>query len=114
MGPTEPSFLPNLFAAARPGWTVRPNDAGVIGHFTLTGRDPAPVRIDPAVLRRYLLRMLLNADQNRGIDEIVARSWNGPASRAWWWRRARCATPDPTSTRKSAGSLATLLEQTDG
>src|SRR5204863_3524029 len=46
LGKEEPSWLPQLLADAWPGWAFRRNEAALTGHFTLTGRDPAPVRID--------------------------------------------------------------------
>jgi hypothetical protein len=72
MGVEEPSWLPDMLAAAWPGWSVARNEAAVTGHFLLSGRDPAPVRIDPAVLRRDLLGNSFGIDSHAGLDAMVA------------------------------------------
>jgi hypothetical protein len=113
-GHAEPSWLPEVFAAAWSGWAVRRNDAGVTGHFTLTGRDSAPVRIDPAVVRRYLVRTMFHVDSHRGIEELVARIAERAArpgvSVAPGALRAPRPNLDPAAQQARLAALLTLLD----
>lgn len=71
-GWAEPSWLPGRLREAWPGWSVDRDDRGLAAQFTTTGRDPAAVAVDPALLRRFLIRTVFAERDSDAIDELLA------------------------------------------